>query len=109
MKAIETIQNAMFAEGIRFVNVYTSNVDGAQANSASNITDLSTYATPSVAYMPTTTLYNTTVDAQGNITAYTPIKDVGEAIGILSAISVAESIGSRPWRRKRSSTTPKPS
>ena len=49
VKAIETIQNAMFAEGIRFVNVYTSNVDGAQANSASNITDLSTYATDGVA------------------------------------------------------------
>ena len=94
VKAIETIQNAMFAEGIRFVNVYTSNVDGAQANSASNITDLSTYATPSVAYMPTTTLYNTTVDAQGNITAYTPIKDVGEAIGILSAIQ-------RPRNRRK--------
>lgn len=94
VKAIETIQNAMFAEGIRFVNVYTSNVNGVQATSASNIINLSTYATPSVAYMPTTTLYNTTVDKQGNITAYTPIKDVGEAIGILSAISVAESIGS---------------
>ena len=94
VSAIETIQNDMFAEGIRFVNVYTATVDASQATSSTNITDISTYNAPSVAFMPTTTLYNTTTDGSGNITAYVPVKDVGEAIGILSAISVAESIGS---------------
>lgn len=90
--SINTIQKDMFAEGIRFVNVLASNVDATALNAS---TDASLYAAPSVALQITTTLFNTTVDSTtGAITAYVPIKDVGESIGILSAISVSESIGS---------------
>lgn len=91
--SIQTIQNNMFSEGIRFVNVLASNatMDG----SVSGITNAATFNAPSVAVALTTSLYTTTIDeSTGQITAYTPLKDVGEALGVLSSISVAESIGS---------------
>lgn len=96
-KAIDTLRNDLFEESIRTVCVYASNFDFTTYTGAS-APSLGTWMAPSVFVQTTTSVYTTTTDASGNITAYVPVKDVGEVLGIMAMISVSQSIGdcSRP-------------
>lgn len=97
--SIETMQNELFAESFRVCNVVatsisTTNLSTSGALDPSKAINFATYNAPSVAVLITTSLGNPTLDAQGNITAYVPLKDVGEVLGVMASISIAQSIGS---------------
>lgn len=96
VQSIDTIYDALFIESFRFTSVVASDIDASSMldDAATKAPDCSKYNAPAVGVTFTTDVYTTTTDAYGAIVSYTTQKDVCEIMGILSAISLGQSIGS---------------
>lgn len=86
VSGIDSIYDTMFVESFRFTAVFASDIDAKSmlADTATKAPDCSKYNAPACGVVFTSDyLINSK-----------PVKDVGETMGILSAIAVGQSIGS---------------
>ena len=96
VQSIDAIYDALFIESYRFTSVVASDISAKDmlAETATKAPDCSKYNAPAVGVTFTTDVYTTATDSSGAIVSYTTQKDVCEIMGILSAISLGQSIGS---------------
>lgn len=94
--SINTIYSDLFAESYRITGVLASDIDAKDmlTETATKAPDCASYNAPAVGVTFTTDVFTTTTAPDGSITAYKTQKDVAEIMGILSAISLGQSIGS---------------
>lgn len=91
VKAVQEVHDDIFAESFRTVGVVASSCRASKLLDGDITTNFASYLASSVYCLLTTSAYTgtgTTADP------YVPMKDVGEVLGVMASISVAQSIGS---------------